>query len=120
MQKIQNKKASEITEIVQKFILSQKRVFCFFLGKKRPVFLEKYLDATQNKTDRTLRLRLFFLWLELIKSADSYTQKNEKWGISYELRRRISEKDTLVVHIREELEQKDKKLFLISTYESHQ
>jgi hypothetical protein len=62
-------------------------------------------------------MRLFFVGMDLIKTAKDYTQKIENGVISYELRKYTGGK-SLVVHIREEMVLKDRKLFLISTFES--
>lgn len=118
MQKIQNRKASEVEGIIWRYVKKNRKITTFFLWKKRFVFLDKYLSATQGKPDRTSRMRLFFAGIELIKSAKTYKSRDENGLLSYKLRSPISDKAALVVHIREESLLKDKRLFLISTFES--
>ncbi|GEM_PF-2268920 len=89
------------------------------LGKKRTVFLDRYLAITNDRNDRTRRKRRFFVGLELIakvRKKDLTDQKRDQMGISNEFKGITSKGIVVTIHIREQKEGKDKKLFLISTF----
>lgn len=103
---------------IENYIVQKKKVICKGLNKK-PVFLSKYLEATNNRRDKTRRKQKFWPALELItklKGKNLVYQKHEQKGISYEFKGITPNGIEVSVHIREELIGKDRKLFLISTF----
>lgn len=89
------------------------------LGKKRPVFLSKYIEATKNRTDPTRRFRCFPAALEIIKKVkehDLIAKKRTHLGVSYEFQASTKDGTIVKVHIREEVVENNRRLFLISTF----
>ncbi len=90
------------------------------LGKSRPVFLAKYLETTNNRRDKTRRKQLFFIALELLKKAkkgDITNRFKEPTGEnSFEIEGVTSSGLLVRAHIREVVEKKNRKLYLISTF----
>jgi hypothetical protein len=98
------------------FISKQTKIITFFLGKKRAVFLSKYIDCQDNRRDRSRRYSVFFPCIELLKTSTqddiiSYTQS--EWEVLWI----CPNGTTCAAHIREDYIGKDKFLFLISTFE---
>jgi hypothetical protein len=106
---------NEIKDITNK---NNNKVICKALNQ-RPVFLNRYLEASNNRKDKTRRKRLFQVAIELIKRAtedDITSKQKEQFGIGYSLKGLLLNGMILNVHIREESDNKDKRLFLISTF----
>jgi hypothetical protein len=106
---------NEIKDIINK---SNNKVICKALNK-RPVFLDIYLPANNNRRDKTRRKRLFQVAIELIKEAteaDIISIQKEQFGISYGLQGSLPNGTIINVHIREKADSKDKRLFLISSF----
>ncbi len=116
-------KGKPLDQMIEKEIFRRQGKIAFRgLGKRRSVFLTKYLEATarQKRSSHTRRKRCFFAGLEVIQNArsgDLVMNKETQYGMSYEYHGLTPEGIVVTVHIREEMEGKDKKLFLISTFE---
>lgn len=108
-------KKSVLEKKIRAYIEKNPKVVTFCFGKKRPVFLTKYLEATLGRIDVTRRLRLFDISIRDLKKAlpqnviqnseNEYAVHMDKTKVPYAL------------HIREEIDRKDRKLYLISTFE---
>ncbi|KMP11498.1 hypothetical protein UZ36_04160 [Candidatus Nitromaritima sp. SCGC AAA799-C22] len=87
---------------------------------RRPVFLIKYLEATHGRRDQTRRRQRFLAGVELLRRAkieDITDQIKEPTGEpAFEFKGITPKGEVIGVHIREEIEGKDKKLYLISTF----
>ena len=96
-------------------IKNNQKVITFCFGNKRPVFLSKYLESTIDRTDGTFRMRYFSPAIEILKNATEINvikhSENE-----YEILGLCPNGDITAIHIREEMEQKNRKLYLISTF----
>ncbi len=104
-------KKSHLEKIIYAYIDKHQKIITFCFGKKRPLYFTKYIDANKSRTDGTKRLWLFELFLKDIWTADSSMVHRHSEN-EYEIRF-----SHYVAHIREETIQKDKILFLISTFE---
>ncbi len=103
---------------IQYFCDHQKRVICKWLSK-RPVFLEKYIEYNQDKRDKTRRMQFFFCAIDLLKQVriiDITSHKTINGKKCFEFLWKSKCGQEFGVHIREETIDKDKKLFLISTF----
>lgn len=101
-------------------IISRKGKVAFWgLGNKRPIFLNKYLETTKRH-DKNRRRQKFISALELlsrVKKKHMTDKIKEPTGrYSYEFKGITPSGKLVGVHIREEIERKDKKLYLISTF----
>lgn len=118
--KISMRKGKFLDKLIEEKIQSLKgKVIFKGLGKMRPVFLEIYMDA-MNRRDGTRRKQKFFAGLELLKKVskedmtDSPREPNGEFA--FEFKGMTFEGILVGVHIREIIERKDKKLYLISTF----
>ncbi len=105
-----------LKEKIESFIISKKKVICFACSGKRPIYLDKYILAQENRHDKNTRLSLFFSGIELIRRAkpsDTRMHGETEWEICWIL----PDKRILAVHIREEKIGNDRILFLISTFD---
>lgn len=114
-------KGKLLDHVIEKEILRREGKIAFRgLGKRRPVFLTKYLEANENRIDKNRRKQKFFAGLELLKRAqlEDMTDKiKEPTGeLSFEFKGIAPNEELVGVHIREVMERKDKKLYLISTF----
>ena len=88
----------------QAIISENNKVICKALNR-RSVFLDKYLNASNNRRDKTRRKQCFQAALELIKEAtdaDLISERKENIGISYWFKGLLSNGNILNIHIREE------------------
>lgn len=104
-----------MTQDIKIQISKNSKVMTFCFGNKRPVFLEKYLESTVDRTDGTYRMRYFAPAIELLRNAleNDIIKYSET---EYEILGSCPNADIVAVHIREETEQKDRRLYLISTF----
>ncbi len=104
---------------IKEYIQKKPMVPCKALNK-RPVFLNKYLKASQGRRDQTRRRQRFMSAVELLRQAkteDITDQIKEPGGeTAYELKEITPKGEIIGVHIREEIEAKDRRLYLISTF----
>ena len=104
---------------IESYIQEKKKIPCKGLNR-RPIFLDKYLEATKGRIDKTRRRQKFWPGLELIRRAkleDMTNKMKEPTGeTSFEFKGITPGGESVGVHIREILEGKDKKLYLISTF----
>ena len=100
---------------IKTHISKNSKVMTFCFGNKRPVFLSKYLKSTIDRADGTHRMRYFAPAIEILKNAweiDIIAHSQSE----YEVLGSCPNGDITAVHIREEIEQKDRRLYLISTF----
>jgi len=113
------KQGDGLTRAIQKFIRQKPKVVCPGLNR-RPVSLTKYLEATQNRSKRVRRRQKFWACIELIgkvKDVDMTDEIKEPTGeLSFEFKGITPSGEVVGVHIRQEIEGKDKKLYLVSTF----
>ncbi len=79
----------------------------------------KYLEVQKNRRGKTRRKQSFFAGIELItkvSATDLTTKQKTQNGMSYGYRGATPKGVIVNVHIREELDGKDRKLFFISTF----
>ena len=104
---------------IESYIQAKKKLPCKGLNR-RPIFLDKYLEATKGRIDKTRRRQKFWPGLELIRRAKPEDMSNrikEPTGeLSFEFIGETPSGELVGVHIREVVEGKDKKLYLISTF----
>jgi len=86
----------------------------------RPVFLTKFLEATHGRLDRTRRRQSFFSGVDLLRTVKPEDMSNQFKAFSGELSfefQGITPKGEVVgAHVREEIEGKNRRLYLISTF----
>lgn len=114
------KTGASLNREIKELIKRKKRIICKALNK-RPVFLDKYLDAVNNRRDRTHRKKRFIPAIELIAQVvenDLISKKKTHNGFSYGFKGITPHGIMVNIHIREEIEKgkKDKRLFLITTF----
>ncbi|MDP2104234.1 MAG: hypothetical protein Q8K26_04920 [Candidatus Gracilibacteria bacterium] len=115
---ISSRKGAILEKQIQDFCDHQKRVTCKGLSK-RPIFLGKYLECMLKKRDKTQRMQLFFCAIALFKKVgvlDISSQKIIDGKRCFEFLGVSKCGQEFGIHIREETIEKDKKLFLISTF----
>lgn len=104
-------KKAYLEKMIRDYVYKHQKIITFCFGKKRPLYLTKYIEATKNRSDATKRLQLFKKILIDIGTATP-EMVNKKSATEYEIQFPL-----YAAHIREEIVQKDKILFLISTFE---
>ncbi len=113
------KKGDPLHREIKAYIQKKPMVPCKGLNR-RLVFLTKYIDATHGRPDKTRRRQRFFAGVELLRRAkleDMTDQIKEPTGEpAFEFKGITSNGEVVGVHVREEVEGKDKKLYLISTF----
>ena len=104
---------------IESYVQEKKKVPCKGLNR-RPIFLDKYLEATKGRTDQTRRRQKFWPGLELLRRAkpeDLTDRMKEPTGeTSFEFKGISPGGELVGVHIREVVDGKNKKLYLISTF----
>lgn len=103
-----------IKKQISKNIQSQKFIRNKLL--KRKIFLTKFLEITLTRKDAKKRLSLFDCGLDIIKNSHNVTQVLKRGKNCYEIIGFNKKSECIVVHVREDIEEKDKKLFLISIF----
>jgi len=113
------KQGNALNRDIKEYIQRRPKVMCNGLNG-RPVFLTKYLEATHRRMDRTRRRQRFFVGLDLLRKVktDDITDKiKEPTGEpSFEFKGITPSGEIVGVHVREEIEGKNRKLYLISTF----
>ena len=107
---VSQKQGASLNKEIEGCISRKKKVFCKGLNK-RPIFLTKYLEATNNRRDKTRRKRLFFAGLELVvkvRKSDLISKQKNQLGMAYGFKGITPSGDVVNVHIREESIGKDK------------
>ena len=98
------------------FIQKRQKIVSFLFWSKRPIYLEKFLDAQERRNDKNTRLSYFFAAVELLQRWDNShmkTHSEDEWEVTGVLQNG----KILAVHIREERINNNRILFLISTFE---
>ncbi len=104
---------------IQKYISKHDKIFSKAFNR-RPVFLDEFLEISEKRwgNDENHRRRAFFSVVELIKKAEKNNITNTENGIvtSYELKWITPDGKIVGAHIKEFLEDKNRKLKLISIF----
>ena len=108
----------ELKQEIEKFSTTNPKIKCKALNC-RPVFLTKYLAATENRKDKNRRRKVFLAAIELIRKrpvgefTSSFPVVKE-----IELNGLTPNREIVFAHIREEKDpsKNDRQLFLISTF----
>lgn len=80
---------------------------------KRKIYLDKFIECTINRKDAKQRLGLFEIGIDVIRNSSDINQYNDK---EYAFTGKMLDGKIIEVHIREEINQKDKQLKLISIF----
>ena len=115
---ISSKRGNGLTGGIRKFIQQKPRIISPGLNR-RAVLLTKYVEASKNRRNRTLRRQRFFCGVELLRKAtksDLICTRETQSGMSYEFKGTTPSGEEITIHIREEIKGKDKLLYLISTF----
>ncbi len=104
---------------IREYVERRPKVMCKGLNG-RPVFLTKYLVTTKGRLDKNRRRQRFFAGLDLLRKIrweDTTDQIQEPLGnASFEFKGITPKGETVGVHVREETEGKNRRLYLISTF----
>lgn len=116
---ISTKQGVALKREIKEYIQRRPKVMCKgFNG--RPVFLTKFLEATHGRLDQTRRRQRFFAGLDLLRKVrpDDITNqvKDASGDPLFEFKGITPNGEAVGVHIREEIEGKNRKLYLISTF----
>lgn len=115
---ISTRKGIILKKSIEEYIRAHPKIVSFVFGKKRLIFLGKYIECTENRKDRNRRMQFFTAGIELLKSKNisSYEKIIEKQKY-IECTSETADGFLFAVHIREEIENGDRRLYLISTFE---
>jgi hypothetical protein len=83
---------------------------------KRSVFLDKHPDVILKRKDSKMRLESFFVGIDILKRSRKWEEKIINKYKCIEIMGYSKERYHISIHLREELKDGDKKLFLISTF----
>ncbi len=111
------KKGPSLNKEIEDLISRKKKIICKALNR-RPVFFDKYIETTKKRRDKTRRKQKLPPALELIAKArkgDIRSRVSQK-GMCYEIKGVTGNGIEITVHIREEIVNKNKMLYLISTF----
>ena len=104
---------------IKVYIQKKPTIICKGLNRRR-VLLIKYLDATHGRIDKTRRRQKFRAGVELIQKATATDMTNQiiepSGDRAFEFKGTTPSGKIVTVHIREEIEDKDRRLYLISTF----
>lgn len=100
---------------IERYCNENKYISCRSL-KRRKVYTEKYIEATISRKDATKRMRTFFVALDIVKKSHIVTERVTKKQREYELIGLDCNGIETRVHIREEIQGNNKKLYLISSF----
>lgn len=109
-------KKSYLEKEIDWFIRKYPKIISFCFGKKRPIFLSKYLVANSTRPDGTRRLQLFYEAIDRIKCTH-LTEIHRHSENEFEILGITKLGKEYAIHIREEILRKDRRLYLISTFE---
>ena len=103
---------------IEEYIRAHPKIISFGFQKKKCIFLSKYLECIENRPDRNRRMRFFTSGITLLQSRniDSYEKILDKKKC-IECTWETADWYLFGLHLREEVESWDKKLYLISTFE---
>jgi len=105
---------SENKKKVKKYISFHKNHKCGIL--KRKVSLEKYFESNEKREDASVRFASFIVGLDILRSSKECTKIIKNGYICFEISGISKNKELVMVHLREEIINKDRILFLISTF----
>lgn len=77
---ISTRKGAPLKKSIEEYIRAHPKIVSFVFGKKRLIFLTKYIECTENRKDRSRRMQFFWPGVELLKSKNisSYEKIVEK------------------------------------------
>jgi hypothetical protein len=109
-------KKSYLEKEIDGFIQKYPKIISFCFGKKRPIFLDKYILANATRPDGTRRLQLFYEAIDRIKCAN-LKEIHRHSENEFEILGTKKTGKEYAIHIREDILRKDRRLYLISTFE---
>ena len=112
------RKGTPLKRSIEEYIRSHPKIVSFGFGKKRLIFLTKYLECIENRKDRNRRMQFFTAGVELLRSKNisSYEKIIEKQKC-IECSSETADGYLFGLHVREEITDGDRRLYLISTFE---
>jgi len=96
------------------FLKEHQKIYCSALG--RPVFLNKQPNAILMRKDAKNRLECFSVAIDILKHAKQFKQRENGQNHEFSIIGLSKEKTHVTIHLREELDKKDRRLFLISVF----
>ena len=99
---------------VNRFLDKKKQIYCKAL--KRKVSLEKLPAAITERRDAKRRLQRLYVAIDILQYAKEYTVKKIDKKQCYELRGHSVDDQEVIVHVREEVQNKNKVLFFVSCF----
>jgi hypothetical protein len=112
---IQNKSLPSLKKDLQNLLNSHKYIYCKALRRK--IFLDKLPEVIIKRLDARRRLQCFFIAIDVIKNSQNYMEREKDKQIEFEFFGFSAENKKVFIHIREEKDaQKNKRLFLVSTF----
>lgn len=113
---ISKRTTSENKKIVKNYLKKHKTFKCGVLRRK--IFLEKFYKVNEKRKSASIRFQSFFAGLDILRKARKYTKKIIDGYTCFEIIGYAKNEEIVSIHLREETYQKDKKLFLLSTFYS--
>lgn len=83
---------------------------------RRKVRMDKYIDANNFRIDAKIRYSAFFSGIDILQKSKKYTKKIIDGYVCFEITGYAKNNEIVTLHLREESIDKDKILFLISTF----
>jgi hypothetical protein len=115
---IENKSLLTLKKYLEIFLQKNRFIYCKSL--KRKVFLDKLPKVIIKRKGCKDRLRCFFVGVDLIQNSKKYSKRYKNKKAEFEIVGFSNEGKKVFAHIREEKDiQKNKRLFLISTFFSY-
>lgn len=96
------------------FVSHHPKIYLKHMG--RSIFLDELPEAILKRKDAKMRIECFFVGIDIAKNSHYWTKKIIDGNPCIEIMGKSKEGFDVFIHIREKVEKKDKKLFLISTY----
>ena len=100
---------------IERYCRENKHISCRRL-KRRKVYTEKYIEATIPRKDSTKRMRAFFVALDIVKKSHIMKERVFKKQREYEFVGFDCSGTEIRVHLREETQGNNKKLYVISSF----
>lgn len=112
---LEKKSTATLKRYLGVFLKKTTFVRCKALGNRK-VFLAKLPHAILTRRDVGERLRSFWVGLDILRHSLYIKHRFCRGKDEYEIEGFSAENKRIYVHLREEIIQKDRKLFFISTY----
>ena len=98
----------------RKFLKSKKHTYCGAL--KRKVSLEKQPEALFGCKNQSNRVPYIFIALDILKKSNAITSRIHQGCKEYEITGLTENEDFIKIHIREEIQHKNKVLMLTTCF----